>query len=146
MAYQDALNARSLRFRVLVLDLDDRTLITLERVMEEAGFDTATTWSSREAFSWLEKQRFELMIVGDHPPEIDAYAMLHRLRTIHRHVPSIVMRAARPLPDDPNLNEFVVTLPGCAAAEILAQAHRILSRSVLQTTRPSVHWANASRQ
>jgi CheY-like chemotaxis protein len=81
-------------------------------------------------FLWLEKKRFDLIVVGDHPPEIDACAILHRLETIRRHVPCIVMRAARVLPNIARLNELVASVSGCAGAEILKQAQQYCSTYV----------------
>lgn len=86
-------------------------------------------------FLWLEKKRFDLIVVGDHPPEIDACAILHRLETIRRHVPCIVMRAARVLPNIARLNELVASVSGCAGAEILKQAQQYLCVLHLQTKR-----------
>ncbi len=121
--------------RILIVDVDPITLITLEQVFEEAGFDTTTTWSIHEMFLWLEKKRFDLIVVGDHPPEIDACAILRRLETIRRHVPCIVMRAARVLPNIARLNELVASVSGCAGAEILKQAQQYLCVLHLQTKR-----------
>ena len=58
--------------RVLILDFDPDTLIPLQHVFEEAGIDTAITWDETEACTLLGTKRFDLVILGDHPPEIDA--------------------------------------------------------------------------
>jgi len=80
--------------RILVLDFDESTLIRLEQFLEEAGFDTTTTWDINEALLLLETKSFDLIVVGDHPPEIDAYAMLCRPQTVARHVPCVVTRSS----------------------------------------------------
>lgn len=56
-----------LRHKILIVDHDDRVLIDLERVLQEEGFDTTTTWDPREAVTLLKFQKFELLLVGDHP-------------------------------------------------------------------------------
>ncbi|MGB8887378.1 MAG: hypothetical protein WCC87_11685 [Candidatus Korobacteraceae bacterium] len=135
MGDQNASAANQPSWRILILDVDPITLITLEQVLEEAGFDTATTWSIHEMFLWLENKRFDLIVVGDHPPEIDAYAILRRLETMRRHVPCMVMRAGRVLPNVPKLNEPVTSVSGCAGTEILQQARQYLRELHLQTKR-----------
>jgi CheY-like chemotaxis protein len=60
--------------RVLILNSDPDALIELRRVFEEAGIDTAITWDDSEACRLLETKHFDLIIVGHHPPEIDAAA------------------------------------------------------------------------
>jgi DNA-binding NtrC family response regulator len=110
--------------RILVLDLDESVLIALEQVLEEAGFETTTTWSTDEAFLWLQRKHFDLIVIGDHPPEIDAHATLRRLQASHRLASCIVMRAARALPNDPKLIGLVTSVPGCIGAAILEQVRQ----------------------
>lgn len=114
--------------RILVLDVDERTLIRLEQVLEEAGFDTTTTWDISEALLLLERACFDLIVVGDHPPEIDAYGMLCQPQSVARDVRCIVMRSVRPLPAGLRLSPAVTSLPGCSSDDILEQVHRQLGR------------------
>jgi DNA-binding NtrC family response regulator len=58
---------KRLRHKILIVDHDERLLIDLERVLQEEGFDTTTTWDPREAVTLLKFQKFELLLVGDHP-------------------------------------------------------------------------------
>lgn len=62
--------------RILILDTDAETLITLERILQDAGCDTTTTWSPIEARQLFEGSYFDFLIVGDHPPELDAAMIL----------------------------------------------------------------------
>lgn len=66
--------------RVLILDVDQDTLIRLEKALEDAGFDTTSTWDAAEARQLLASNYFDLLVVGDHPPEVDAGAILRDLR------------------------------------------------------------------
>lgn len=63
--------------RVLILDTDPDALITLQQVLEHAKVDTTITWDEAEARQLLAARSFDLLIVGDHPPELDAAAILH---------------------------------------------------------------------
>jgi len=68
------------RFRILICDTDVETLIGLERMLEDAGFDTTTTWDVTDLARCSECDFFHLLIVGDHPPQMDAEAILKDLR------------------------------------------------------------------
>jgi len=135
MAEQEAAAVHKLARRVLVLDFDEKTLIALEQLLEQAGLDTAITWSIHEAFSWLERQRFDLIVVGDHPPDIDAHVLLRWLQAMRQRVPCIVMRAARRLPNDVKPSELVRSIPSCGSPEVLEQAQQLLHRSLRTTQR-----------
>jgi len=65
--------------RVLILDTDPHTLITLQHALEKAEIDTTITWDRAEARQLLETSRFDLILIGDHPPELDAAAILDDL-------------------------------------------------------------------
>jgi CheY-like chemotaxis protein len=66
-------------FRILILDIDQDTLITLEQILEDAGFDTTTTWNQSEAEQLCERRYFDFLIVGDHPPEMDGAMVLRNV-------------------------------------------------------------------
>lgn len=66
--------------RILILDIDQETLIALEKALEEAGFDTTTTWHPNEARRLLQGGHFDFVLLGDHPPELDAARILPDLQ------------------------------------------------------------------
>ncbi|MFB3918273.1 MAG: response regulator [Terriglobales bacterium] len=68
------------RKRILVVDVDELVLIQLERILEDAGFDTTVTWDLQHAMSLLAADIFDLVLVGDHPPEINAKELLTSMR------------------------------------------------------------------
>ena len=129
MPRQERAIQQSLSRRVLVLDFDPITLIALEQLLEEAGFGTTTTWSMHEACYCLEQERFDLVVVGDHLPQIDAVVIVRHLENLHRRVPCIVMRAGPDFCNDPKWSGLVTALPGCAGSEILEKVHQCLGRS-----------------
>lgn len=67
--------------RVLIVDIDPDTLISLQHVFEQANFDSTITWDEAEACTLLENTDFELIVIGDHPPELNAAAVLNHLRS-----------------------------------------------------------------
>ena len=64
------------RHRMLILDTDPDTLITLQYVFEEAEIDATITWDEMEACQLIESAAFDLIVVGHHPPELNAAAIL----------------------------------------------------------------------
>ena len=78
--------------RVLILDSDPDTLIPLQHVFEEAGIDTAITWDETEACTLLGTKRFDLIVLGDHPPEIDAAGMLQDFSYRGNCPPVLILR------------------------------------------------------
>ena len=62
--------------RILILDFDENALITLEQMLVDAGFDTITSWDRAEVLHLLEEQYFDFLVIGDHPPELDAAKFL----------------------------------------------------------------------
>ncbi|MBZ5566373.1 MAG: hypothetical protein LAN64_00835 [Acidobacteriia bacterium] len=67
------------RKRVLIVDLDETVLIRLECLLEDAGCDTCTTWNVAEAVRLFTGDGFDFVLIGDHPPELDAEKILREL-------------------------------------------------------------------
>lgn len=65
--------------RVLILDTDPDTLLVLQHTLEEAEFDVTITWDGSEACQLLGDASFDIFLIGDHPPELDAAAILNDL-------------------------------------------------------------------
>jgi len=82
------------RLRILICDTEVETLLDLEQTLEDAGFDTTTTWNARDVARLLETDLFHLLIMGNHPPQMDAEVILRGLRAKDRRgcdVPSLVL-------------------------------------------------------
>ena len=67
------------RARILIVDDDENVLISLERVLEGAGFSTVTAWSGREAAELLRKSQFDLLLVDAHLSDLQATDLFQRL-------------------------------------------------------------------
>ncbi len=88
------------RKRILLVDLDELVLIQLQKVLEDAGFDTTTTWELREARELLRSCPFDMLLVGDHPPEIPAGDLLKQVRDTHSGIQCMVLQSAAPAAHD----------------------------------------------
>ncbi len=67
------------RQKVLIADCDPDLLIVLEKFLEEAGFDTTTTWDGREAKSLIDSQRFDAAVIGQHTRSVHCAELLKGL-------------------------------------------------------------------
>lgn len=83
------MNAR--RKRILVLDASEQVLINLERQLEEQGFDTTTTWDMRDALDCLGQRHYDLLLIGEHPPAVDAGEILRQLQYQRLNTPTMVL-------------------------------------------------------
>jgi len=80
------------RWRTLILDTDPDILIMLQRVLEEADIDATVTWDEMEACQLIETAPFDLILIGDHPPELKAGAILDDLKLRGTCPPVLVLR------------------------------------------------------
>ena len=80
------------RRRTLILDTDPDALITLQHVLEQADVDATVTWDEMEAIRLIETAPFDLLLIGDHPPEINAAAILDDLSLRGTCPPVLILR------------------------------------------------------
>ena len=52
------------RKKILIVDNNERILATFQKVLENAGFDTHTTWSGHEALALLQSSEFDCASCG----------------------------------------------------------------------------------
>jgi DNA-binding response OmpR family regulator len=85
-------NTMEKRRRALLRDTDPDTLITLQHALEEADIDATVTWDEMEACQLIEATPFDLILVGDHPPELNAAAILDDLSLRGTCPPVLILR------------------------------------------------------
>lgn len=82
--------------RVLIVDNNEGILVTLQKVLENAGFDTRTTWSGHEALAVLQSSDFDVLLVDDYLPDLHASDFLNRVRRLPIQPWIVVMQASTP--------------------------------------------------
>lgn len=82
------------RKEILILDNDESVLIGLERILEDEGFETTTTWDTREALDLLDSREFDLLLVGNHPPDVNGAQVLRQLQYRKILAPRLVLLSA----------------------------------------------------
>ena len=84
------------RKRVLVADCHEEVLIVLEKMLEDAGFDTTTVWTAQEALRLIETQKFDVILLNEYLPDSECEELLRTLQNRGAQVPSIVMQPSAP--------------------------------------------------
>jgi CheY-like chemotaxis protein len=80
--------------KALILDSDPDALISLQRTLENGGVDTTITWDSAEARNLVRTTPFDVMLIGDHPPEINVENTVRDLRLRGALSPCLVLRTS----------------------------------------------------
>jgi CheY-like chemotaxis protein len=88
------------RKSVLIVDNNERVLWTFEEMLENAGFDTRTTWSGHEALALLQSQDFDVLLVDDYLPDLHASDFLDRVGRLPIQPWIVVMQGTPPTPGD----------------------------------------------
>src|SRR5450759_5259684 len=84
------------RKKVLVADCHEEVLIALEKMLEDAGFDTTTVWTARDALKLVDSQVFDLVLVNEYLPDAECEDLLKALRKRGTQIPCVVMQPSAP--------------------------------------------------
>ena len=81
---------------VLIVDNDDRILWQFQELLENAGFNTQTTWSGLEALAFLKTGEFDTLLVDDYLPDLHSHDFLERVSHISPQPSIVVMHGEAP--------------------------------------------------
>jgi DNA-binding response OmpR family regulator len=84
------------RKRVLIADCHEDILIILERLLEDAGFDTTTVWTAKEALKLADSHAFDLILINEYLPDAECEDVLKALQRKGEQIPCIVMQPSAP--------------------------------------------------
>jgi CheY-like chemotaxis protein len=68
------------RAKLLIADCHEDTLIDLQRVLEDAGFDTTAVWTSKEFVDAIHSQGFDLVLINEYMPGVPCQELLQVVR------------------------------------------------------------------
>ena len=113
------------RRKILVADCHDDTLIILEKLLEDAGFDTTTVWTAKDALSLVDSHPFDLVLVNKYLPDAECEDLLKELQKRGESVACIVM-----LPSEPEMTDFT-SLETLGARDVVCKrAYRQVVKTV----------------
>lgn len=84
------------RKRVLVADCHEEVLIVLEKMLEDAGFDTTTVWTAQQALDKMESQVFDIMVINEYLPDAECEELLKKLQEKGTQMQCVVMQPSAP--------------------------------------------------
>jgi DNA-binding response OmpR family regulator len=84
------------RKKVLLADCHEDVLIALEKMLEDAGFDTTTAWTASDALRLMSSQNFDLVLVNEYLPDAECEVLLKALRSKGAQIPCVVMQPSAP--------------------------------------------------
>jgi DNA-binding NtrC family response regulator len=84
------------RKKVLIADCHEEVLIALEKMLEDAGFDTTTAWTARDALALMDSQIFDLVLVNEYLPDAECEDVLKALHKRGAQMPCVVMQPSAP--------------------------------------------------
>ncbi len=85
---------------VLIVDNNAEILALLQTLFENAGFDTAATWSGAEALDLLKTGKFRVLLADDYLPSLHPNDFLSQVAALPVRPWIVVMQAAVPAAGD----------------------------------------------
>ena len=113
------------RKRILVADCHDDSLIILEKLLEDAGFDTTTVWTAKDTLRFMDSQAFDLVLINKYLPDSECQALLTELRNRGQALACIVM-----LPSEPEITDFTSFETLGARDVVCKRAYREIVKTV----------------
>lgn len=87
---------RTVRKKVLVADCHEEVLIILEKLLEDAGFDTTTVWTAQEVLNLAESKVFDIIVINEYLPDAECEELLKKLQSKGTPLTCIVMQPSAP--------------------------------------------------
>ena len=106
---------KTARKKVLIAECHEEVLLVLERMLEDAGFDTTTAWTAKDALRLVDSKSFDLVLVNEYLPDAECEDLLKALRKRGAKMPLIVMQ-----PSAPEITDFTV-LQALGARDIVCK-------------------------
>lgn len=77
--------------KILAVDDEKDILFTLEAIAEVAGFNIKTCCSGLDALEYLKKEKYDLLMIDYHMPDINGLKLLKKIRKINQNIPILVL-------------------------------------------------------
>src|SRR5215467_6629367 len=87
---------KQMRKRILLTDCHEDVLIALEKLLEDAGFETITAWTAKEALKVIDSTTFDLALINEYLPDAECERVLKALQKRGERTLCIVMQPRAP--------------------------------------------------
>lgn len=120
--------------RVLIIDPHEDVLIAVEKLLEDAGFDTRTAWCGPDALSSIRRERFDVVLISEYLPDCGCETVLNEIGRRNKGVRCFVMQAFAPSMAD---NRFAdLGASGVVCKHDLAAIKHLVMDAVRELRRP----------
>ena len=133
------MSAKAAKKRILVIDDDASVLISLERLLENEGYETTTVWSGQEGLSMLRSNEFDMVLLDDYLRDITHEEIFKAIRRLEFQ-PLVVLTESIA---EPGTAEHFFSLGGAAVVakrapceEITAEIRKCFENATLETVIP----------
>jgi CheY-like chemotaxis protein len=80
--------------KVLIVESNDTMAEAFQSRLQDAGFDTRTTWSGHEALALLQGSEFDVLLLDNYLPDLHALDFLKRLSRLRLQPWVVVMKGS----------------------------------------------------
>jgi CheY-like chemotaxis protein len=80
--------------KVLIVESNDKMAEDFKTRLQDAGFDTRTTWSGHEALALLQSREFDVLLLDSYLPDLHAADFLKRLSRLPLQPWVVVMKGS----------------------------------------------------
>src|SRR5579864_8569521 len=80
--------------KVLVVESNDKMAEDFQARLQNAGFDTRTTWSGHEALALLQAREFDVLVLDSYLPDLHTTDFLKRLSRLPLQPWVVVMKGS----------------------------------------------------
>lgn len=124
------------RKRILVIDDDEQALISLERVLENEGYETTTAWSGQEGLALLRSNVFDLVMLDDYLRDIEHEEIFGEIRALAAH-PLVILTESFLMPEARgyfiNLGATAIVRKWAAGDEVAEAIRECFSKAALES-------------
>ncbi len=127
---------RAAKKRILVIDDDERVLISLEYLLENEGYETTTAWSGQEGLALLRSREFDLILLDDYLRDIEHEEIFGEIRRRETQLLVILTQSA----PTSNVRKHYLELGANAIVgkrapfqQIVAEINKCFARTALET-------------
>lgn len=88
------------RYRLLLVDYDHDLLTRLKVLLTDKGYDTTAAWGGSEASAIIGSEGFDLILLSDHLPDMNARELWRFLRKIPADAELALIQGSGPVTGD----------------------------------------------
>ena len=122
--------------RILVIDDDEKVLISLECLLENEGYETTTAWSGQEGLVLLRSEPFDMVLLDDYLRDIEHEEIFTEIRGMEVQ-PLVILTESAGMPEESRrfigMGASAVVSKWAPCEEIAAEVRKCFARIAVDT-------------